>query len=67
VQGLLDDSLAQLFSVLVTNSAKQALYRGYYYSGHNSPNYITDTNWPVYWCGIGNMEQQDFIACVNSY
>jgi hypothetical protein len=72
--GLLDHSLAQLFPALVTNKAKQALYRGYYFSGHNYsipitnlnlP--ITDTNWPILCCGIGRMEQQELIDAVNSY
>jgi hypothetical protein len=74
VQGLLDDSLAQLFPVLVTHSAKQALYRGHYFSGHNYTipvtntfNPITDKNWLVYWCGIGHMDEQELIDCVNSY
>jgi len=75
VQGLVNDSLAQLFPLLAVNVSKQSLYRGFYYSGHNSPNSIadtfsnpiTDTNWPVYWCGIGNMGEQEFIDCVNSY
>ena len=67
MQGLLGDSLAQLFPALVTDNTKQILYRGYYYSGNNSLNPITDSNWPVYWCGIGKMGQQDFIDCVNSY
>ena len=67
MQGLSDDSLAQHFALLVTNNTKQALYRGYYYSGYNSSNLITYTNWPVYWCGIGKMEQQEFIDCVNAY
>ena len=78
-QGLLDASLTQLTPVLVTNSAKQALYRGYYFSGNNSLtpvtyppfgnsyNPITDTTWPVYWSGIGHMEQQAIIDSVNSY
>jgi hypothetical protein len=65
-QALLNDSLAQLYPVLVTNSAKQALYRGYYFSGHNSPAYITDTNWPVFYCGIGNMGETEFTKCVNT-
>ncbi len=73
--GLLDDSLAQLFPALVTNAGKQNLYRGYYYSGHNSPNSttdthynsITDTNWPIFWNGIGKMGQQELIDGVNSY
>jgi hypothetical protein len=74
VQGLLDDSLAQLFPALVTDNTKQALYRGHYFSGHNYTipvtntfNPITDTNWPVYWCGIGNMDEQSLIDCVNAY
>jgi hypothetical protein len=75
VQGLVNDSLAQLFPLLATNISKQSLYRGFYYSGHNSPtsiadtlaNPITDKNWPVYWCGIGKMGEKEFIDCVNSY
>ena len=67
MQGLLNDFLTQLFPELVTNNAKQTLYRGDYFSGHNSPAYITNTNWPVFWCGIRNMEQQELIACVNAY
>ena len=75
LQGLLDASLTQLTPALVSNASKQALYREYFYSGHNSPVSITDTqinpitnaNWPFYWCGLGNMEQQQFIDCVNFY
>ena len=76
-QGLLDASLAQLTPALVTDSAKQALYRGHYYSGynsliiesyaHSSYNPITNTTWPVYWSGIGHMEEADIVASVNSY
>ena len=74
MQGLLNDSLVQLLPSLATNNAQQAIYRGYYFSGHNYsvpianlnvP--ITDTNWPVYWCGIWQMEKTGFINCVNSY
>ena len=74
MQGLLDDSLAQLFPTLVTNNAKQALYRGHYFSGHNysipvtnTVNPITDKTWPVYWCGIVHMDEVGLINCVNSY
>jgi len=75
LQGLLDASLVQLTPQLVTTTTKQAFYRSYYYSGHNSPvsaadtlaNPITNTNWPFYWCGLGKMGQQEYIACVNSY
>jgi hypothetical protein len=52
----------------------QASYRGSYFSGHsysnptgNEFNQITNTTWPVYLCGIRNMEQQELIDCVNAY
>ncbi len=67
MQGSLNESLAQLFQALVTDNSKQAFYRGHYYSGHNSSNPITDVNWPVYWSGIGKMDQQHLIDSVNSY
>jgi hypothetical protein len=74
MQGFLNDSLLQLYPELVTDNAKQALYRGHYFSGHNytvpvgNEFYpITDKTWPVYWCGIGHMDEQEFIDCVNSY
>jgi sphingomyelin phosphodiesterase acid-like 3 len=56
-----------LFPALVTDNAKQTLYRGYYYSGNNSLSPIADSNWPVYWCGIGYIDEQGLIDCVNSY
>jgi len=71
MQDSLGDSLAQLFPALVTDNAKQTLYQGHYYSGHNYSiptfNPITNTNWPVYWCGIGHMNEQGFFDCVNNY
>ncbi|MEI8174139.1 MAG: metallophosphoesterase [Deltaproteobacteria bacterium] len=71
MQGLLDNSLAQLFPELVTDNAKQALYRTHYYCGHtySAPTFnpITDTNWPVFWSGIGKMGQQELIDSVNAY
>jgi hypothetical protein len=65
--GLLDNSLTQLFPELVTNNAKQTFYRSSYTSGYNTFNPITHTNWPVYWCGIGKMGQQELMDCVNTY
>jgi hypothetical protein len=67
MQGSLDLSLAQLFPSLAMTSRKQTLYRGNYYSGNNSMNPITNANWPVYWCGIGKMVQQEMLDCVNLY
>jgi len=67
MQGFLDVTLSELRPALVTNGEKQALYRGHYYSGNNASNPITNTNWPIYWSGIGKMVQQEFIDSVNSY
>ncbi len=75
LQGFLDTSLMQLTPALVSDAAKQSLYRGYFYSGHNSPvssadtqiNPINNTNWPFFWCGIGNLGQQEYTDSVNSY
>jgi sphingomyelin phosphodiesterase acid-like 3 len=74
VPGFLNDSLARLFPLLLTDRAKQELYRGSYFSGHNYTvpvgntfNPITDRTWPIYWCGIGKMGEQELIDCVNSY
>lgn len=74
MQDYLDDALTQLYPELATDSAKQASYRGIYFSGHNYTvplvdtfNPITDKTWPVYWCGIKFMDEQSLVACVNSY
>lgn len=68
--GPLGDSLTTLCQELVTDAAKQALYRQHYYSGRAySPAFdpITDPKWPVFWSGIGNMDEQGLIRAVNSY
>ncbi|MGA2404087.1 MAG: hypothetical protein ABSG91_20665, partial [Syntrophobacteraceae bacterium] len=74
LQGLLSNSLLQLYPQLATDNAKQQIYRGHYFSGHNytvpagNEFYpIADKTWPVYWCGIGHMDEQGLIDCVNSY
>ena len=67
MSGFLDVSLSELRPQLVSDGAKQAAYRGNYYSGNNTMNPITDTNWPIYWCGIGEMVEQAFIDAVNAY
>ena len=74
MQGDLNDSLERLYPELVTDATKQAFYRESYFSGHNytvpmgAAFYpITDTTWPIYWAGIGNMEEQNLIHAVDSY
>jgi hypothetical protein len=74
LQGPMASSLAQLYPELATSVATQALYRGQFDSGNETLmpgtitpwNAITDANWPVFRCGIGNALQQDFANCVNS-
>ncbi len=67
LKGSLGSSLELLRPQLVTSSSLQTLYRGYYYSGNNLLNPITNTNWPVYCAGIDNMWAQDLTNAVNSY
>jgi sphingomyelin phosphodiesterase acid-like 3 len=68
LQGQLDASLEKLYPELGTDSAKRAFYMEHYNSGNNSGtwNPVTDANWPVFFCGMGNMSQTDFMECVNS-
>lgn len=73
-QGMLGSSLAQLYPELASNAAKHARYSGSYYSGRgnftatgNELAPITDTTWPVYWCGILHMDASRLAGCINSY
>jgi hypothetical protein len=67
LEGPLATSLAALFPTLIASSAAQNQYRGAFYSGNNTGNPITNLNWPIYWCGIGFMDQQEFFTAVNSF
>ena len=67
MHGPLDAAMMQLLPELGIIAEQQSRYREYYYSGAASANSITDANWPVYWCAIGDMGQQELIDCVNSY
>jgi hypothetical protein len=73
LQGFLGASRTQLFSEMAVNGDPKALYRKHYFSGHNYSipvantfNQITDSDWPVYWCGIEKMPKQDLIDCLIS-
>jgi len=65
--GTLATMLGSVFPTLRSNAARKASYKGHYYSGHDSASPINDTNWPVYWCGIGKILKQDYIDCVNGF
>jgi sphingomyelin phosphodiesterase acid-like 3 len=74
MQGPLNSSLVQLYSQLVSDNATQGLYTYRYDSGNNSViphtqaswNPINSANWPIFACAISNIDEQDFINCVNS-
>jgi hypothetical protein len=67
LEGPLATSLAELFPTLLASKAAQQQYQGAFYSGNNTSNPMTSMNWPVYWCGIGYMDQQEFTTAVNAF
>jgi hypothetical protein len=67
LEGPLATSLPQLFPTLLASAAAQEQYKGAFYSGNNTYNPITAANWPVYWCGIGYMDEQGFFNAVNTF
>jgi 3',5'-cyclic AMP phosphodiesterase CpdA len=67
LKGPLAPSLARLFPMLHASNGAQEQYQGAFHSGNNTSNPITTTNWPVYWCGIGFMDQQEFFTAVNRF
>jgi hypothetical protein len=67
LEGPLAASLAGLFPTLLASAAAQKQYQGAFCSGNNTFNPITGTNWPVYWCGIGFMDQQEFLTAANAF
>ncbi len=67
LDGPLSTSLAELFPALIASNATKAQYENAFYSGNPTGNPITSLNWPVYWCGIGIMDQQEFFTAVNAF
>lgn len=75
LEGPLAASFAELFPTLIALNAAKTQYQGAFYSGNNTLNPITSTNWnpitsmnwPVYWCGIGYMDEQEFFTAVNAF
>jgi len=75
LEGPLTTSFAELFPALIASNAAKMQYQGAFYSGNNTVNPytsakwnpITSTNWPVYWCGIEYMDEQEFITAVNAF
>jgi hypothetical protein len=67
LEGPLARSLAELFPALLASNAAQNQYRRAFYSGNPTGNPITSLNWPVYWCGIRYMDEQEFFTAVNAF
>jgi sphingomyelin phosphodiesterase acid-like 3 len=75
LQGSLGNSLQQLYPGVVSNQNMQNTYTLMYSSGSQSVNPITlspwnpinEVNWPIFACTIGDMDQADYVKCVNSY
>lgn len=67
LEGPLATSLPELFPALLASNAAKTQYQGAFYSGNNALNPITSMNWPVYWCGIGYMDEKEFFNAVNAF
>ena len=63
----LEESLVDLFPKMKNNDGDRKNYTRFYYAGHDDANIIDDTTWPAYWCGIGRMDRDEYIECVNNY
>ena len=67
LEGPLATSFAELFPMLLASSAAKTQYQYAFYSGTTTGNPITNLNWPVYWCGIGIIDEQEFFTAVNAF
>lgn len=75
MSGTLESSLARLYAQLAVDGAKRQSYMYFYNSGNTAMNAktganwnpVTSVNWPIFACGISQMDKQDYMNCVNSY
>jgi hypothetical protein len=67
LEGPLATSLSALFPKLLPSGVAQRHYQKAFYSGNETFNSITGTNWPVYWCGIEFMDEEEFFTAVNAF
>ena len=63
----LEGSLVDLYPKMIIDDDDRQHYARFYYSGHDDANLIDDINWPAYWCGIGKVDREEYIECVNGY
>ncbi len=73
--GALDLTLQQLYPQLLKGGSQRNNYTYYYASGNTAKipgknttwNPIGSGNWPIFSCTIGEVDEQDYISCVNTY
>jgi len=65
----LESSLQQLYPQLTPTAPGTATFLDYYVSSSATfPWNMANTgNWPLYGCGFSQMDEQDYVDCVNSY
>jgi len=74
-QGTLNYSLQHLYPQLVSNQGQRGLYTNYYSSGSTAINPksqapwnpINTGNWSIFSCTISQVDEPDYIDCVNTY
>jgi len=74
-QGTLNESLQQLYPQLVSNDGQRSLYANYYASGSTATNPksqapwnpINAANWPIFSCTISQVDEPEYVACVDTY
>jgi sphingomyelin phosphodiesterase acid-like 3 len=65
----LESSFQQLYPQLTSTAPGTATFINYYVSSSATfPwNMANTANWPLYSCGFSQMDEQDYVDCVNSY
>ena len=70
LQGPLANSLAELYPALLASNAAKSRYQSSFTSGSPASNMVSPisiVNWPVYWCGIEYLDEEEFINAVNAF
>ncbi len=68
-------SSQQLSNQFVQSDTKRSLYTGFYDAGNTATkpqtnaswNFVNSADWPIFACGISQMDQQNYINCANNY
>ncbi len=74
LHGTLKSSLPQLYPQLTSDQSRRDAYTYYFASGSTALNPVTNApwnpidtaNWPIFSCAIGQINEPDYVACVNA-